>query len=73
MPHSVAPINAAVYNKGKGAFRRPTVRRSQRNKDHKEGEKGFCSKSKRGLHDKITDKNPFFLFFVIFSSFVLFV
>jgi hypothetical protein len=26
MPHSVAPINAAVNNKGKGAFRRPTVR-----------------------------------------------
>jgi hypothetical protein len=27
MPHSVAPINAAVCNKSKGAFRRPTVRR----------------------------------------------
>jgi hypothetical protein len=26
MPHSVAPINAAVYNKSKAAFRRPTVR-----------------------------------------------
>jgi len=36
MPHGVAPINAAVYNKSKAAFWQPTVRRSQRNKDHKE-------------------------------------
>jgi len=26
MPHSVAPRNAAVCNKSKGTFRRPTVR-----------------------------------------------
>jgi hypothetical protein len=32
MPHSVAPINVAVYNKGKGAFRRPTVREDHKGK-----------------------------------------
>jgi len=48
MPHNVAPINAAVYNKSKAAFRLPTVRRAQRYKEHKEG----------GLLEKITDINP---------------
>ena len=40
MLYSVAQINAVVYNKSKGAFRRPTVRRAQRYEDHKgEGRK----------------------------------
>jgi len=30
MLHSVAPINATVYNKSKAAFRRPTVRNNNR-------------------------------------------
>jgi hypothetical protein len=46
------------------------TQRTQRYKDHKGGIKGYCSKSKRGFHDKLTDETPFSLFFVIFSSFV---
>jgi len=30
MPHSVAPINVAVYNKSKADFRQPTVRNNNR-------------------------------------------
>jgi hypothetical protein len=40
MPHSVAPINAAIYNKGKAVFRLPTVRRHKEREDHKGREKG---------------------------------
>jgi len=53
MSYSVAPVNAAVYNEGKAAFRQPTVR-----EEHKEEKSGCCKQSKRGLHEKITDKNP---------------
>jgi len=61
MPHNVVPINAAVYIKSKNDFRQPTVRRSLRDKDHKEGRRGFCPKVMCGLYDKITDKNALFL------------
>jgi len=30
MPHNVAPINSAIYNKSKAAFRLPSVRRTLR-------------------------------------------
>jgi hypothetical protein len=41
MPHSVAPINAAIYNKSKAAFRLPTVRRHKGREEHKEEESVF--------------------------------
>jgi hypothetical protein len=65
MPHSVAPINAAVNNKA-------TVR-----EEHKERGKRGKGKGKKDNHIvkltlKLRTKNPLF-FFVIFSFFVLFV
>jgi len=73
MSHSVAPINAAVYNKSKADFRQPTVRRSRRRKRSlRRGSGVYVRRISVKLYDKITDKNIFFLF-VSFSSFVLFV
>jgi len=43
------------------------VQRSQR------GVKGYCPMAMYEPHDKITDKNPSFLFFVSFVFFVIFV
>ena len=34
------------------------TQRAQRNKDHKEGRRGFRPKIILELHDKIADKNP---------------
>jgi hypothetical protein len=41
--------------------RRISHKDHEEDKEHKEKEKGFCLKSKRGLYEKITDKTPFFL------------
>jgi hypothetical protein len=57
MPHSVAPINAAINNKA-------TVR-----EDHKEG---FCPLSYREVYALISNNNHL-LPFVIFVFFVIFV
>jgi len=51
MPHSVAPKNAAVYDKNKAAYRLPPMRRSQR------GIRDYYPKAMHELHDKITNKN----------------
>jgi len=50
MLHSVAPLNAAVCNKSKAAFRLPTVRRSQRYEGHKE-EEGIVHRFLKSPHN----------------------
>jgi hypothetical protein len=43
-----------------------THTKTQRYKDHEEGNWGYCLQAKHKLHDKLTNKNPSLLF-VIFS------
>jgi len=59
MPHSVAPINVAVCNKSKAAFRQPPVR-----KDHKGGERESAAEM---LQIEMLLKWPlvFFHFFIV--------
>jgi hypothetical protein len=71
MPHSVAPINAAVRYKSKAVFRLPTVRRHEGKEEHKEEGKYFCPLSYLEIHAWITDKN-ILLLFVIFLHYWLY-
>jgi hypothetical protein len=54
MPHSVAPLNAAVCNKSKAAFRQPTVRNNNRTRKLTGDITGTVERNVRNLQDAIS-------------------